>query len=122
MVIRKLQLVSLSEALAKMEALRKNRVLTTLYGVDFGKPLDPSIKTLIQDSALVHCANTIPYLSPIKLHQAVRNAIEATNPEGGILKLHNDGLLPFDNIFHSVTMQRQRDNLHILPDLVRGRF
>lgn len=116
------RLVSLNEALAKMEDLREGRVLTTLYGVDFGEPLNPSIKTLIQDSALVHCANTIPYLPPIKLHQAIRNAIEATSPEGGILKLHNDGSLPFDNIFHSVTMQRQGDNLHVLPDLVKGRF
>lgn len=116
------RLVSLNEALAKMEDLRENRALTTLYGVDFGEPLNPSIKTLIQNSALVHCANTIPYLAPVKLHQAVRNAIEATNPEGGILKLHNDGSLPFDNIFHSVTMQRQKDNLHVLSDLVKGRF
>ena len=116
------RLVSLNEALAKMEDLREDRVLTTLYGVDFGEPLNPSIKTLIQDSALVHCANTIPYLPPIKLHQAIRNAIEATNPEGGILKFHNDSSLPIDNIFHSITMQRQRDSLRILPDFVKGRF
>ncbi|MBI2028145.1 MAG: hypothetical protein HYT07_00915 [Candidatus Levybacteria bacterium] len=116
------RLVPLNEALAKMEDLRENRVLTILYGVDFGEPLNPSIKTVIQDSALVHCANTIPYLSPIKLHQAIRNAIEATSSEGGILKLHNDSSLPLDNIFHSITMQRQRDNLRVLPDLVKGRF
>ncbi len=116
------RLVSLNEALAKMEDLRENRVLTALYGVDFGEPLNPGIKNVIQNSALVHCANTFPYLSPIKLHQAIRNAIEVTSPEGGILKLHNDEALPLDNVLRSITMQRQGDNLHVLPDLVKGRF
>lgn len=115
-------LIPLDEALTRIEQLRENRVLISLYGVDFGLKLSNNVKTIIQDAAFVHCANITPYLSSAKLHQAVSNAIETTDRDGGILKFHNDSSLPIDNILHSITLHKQGDKLEVLPNSIKGKF
>lgn len=64
----------------------------------------------------------LPYLRQEKLRQAIKNSIEATNPNKGLLKFHNDSTLPIDNIFYGVTLQRDGGKLQVLPDSIRGKF
>ena len=113
--------ISLTEATAQMDDLRGDRVLVTLFGFDFGMVLPSDVKRIVANAAIVHCANVLPYLPVANLYQAIRNSIEITNSEGGILKFHNDDVLPIDNILRSIILQKNEDTLSILPGSTRGR-
>lgn len=116
------RLISITEASSRIDAIKENRVLMTLFGIDFGMPLSDDVKSLINNSAFVHCGNVLPYLPLIDFNQAIKNNIEATSPSGGILKIHNDESLPLDNILSSITLQRQENRLHVLSDLLKTKY
>ncbi|MDO8571466.1 MAG: hypothetical protein Q7R79_02210, partial [bacterium] len=100
------RLIPLSEALARMEALRGNRVVIQLFGVDVGKPLTDDIQRYIQNASLVHLGNILPYIPGKKLYPAIANALEAISERGGILKIHNDEILPTCSLLTSLSLQK----------------
>lgn len=116
------KLIPLSEALEDMNALLGGRAVTTLFGVDIGQPLSPDVEATAGNAALVHCANLLPYLPPERVYPAIRNALQLTSPQGGVLKFHNDDSLPIDNVLLSLALQRDSNRATVLPNLTKGKF
>jgi len=116
------RLIPLSEAVARMEALRGGREIIQLFGVDVGKPLAGDIQRYIQNASLVHLGNILPYIPGDKLYFTIANALEATSEHRGILRIHNDETLPTDSLFTSLTLQKNGNRVMVLRDLVKGGF
>lgn len=116
------RLVPLGEALARMEAIRGNRVVVQLFGVDAGKLLPDDIQRYIQNASFVHLGNVLPYIPGDKLYVTIANALEAMSEHGGILKIHNDETLPAGSLLTSLTLQKNGNRVKVLRDLIKGEF
>lgn len=116
------RLIPFDEAIERMEAIRGNRVVIQLFGVDVGKPLSTEVQGYLHDAALVHMGNVIPYIQQENLHQALSNTFEATSENGGIFRIHNDENLPIDSVITSLTIQKKANHVIVLRELTKGRF
>lgn len=112
--------IPINEAIARMEQLRGDRLVVTLYGIDIGKPLSPEVSTYVDGAAFVHVANTLPYIPLDNMYQAMYNLLSITSPQQGVLRTYNDDTLPLAHLIRSLTLKRDGDKIVVFRELLRG--
>lgn len=112
--------ISINEATTRMEQLRGDRFVVTLYGIDIGKPLSPEVSTHVDDAAFVHAANTLPYIPLDNMYQVMYNLLSITSPQQGVLRTYNDEALPLTYLIRSLTLKRDGDKIVVFRELLKG--